>query len=624
MGLDANSSLTFVQLNGGNTADRLGLPGGDTSADTLRVRSTLTTTPVVVDADAGDDLVQLFDATLTVDNIRHNVFVNGDVGLNTLTVIDSGDVTGDTVLITQSTIEGNTGFAGSPDVSYLNIDVLNLTATAAGDTLDASFAPGSDLDIVNLSGWTGADQFFLRTTDEQILGAMPTGIQTINLFGDAPGNPNVGDASDIFGTSLTGVLPGTPEGLGVRLIRPSITTAINIDGGKPTASSLPPVGDQVGDELNLDVSALAPPVLVATLGSNPSAPGVAQSIAAPPSHKPVNFVEIENINLVDEGILTDVAMGDLYVRGSDNADSVSFLATADPNVPRVRVNAFQGYFTITGRTVVYGRGGNDVLQMGNFNHPAEFYGEEGDDYLAGYLASDKLVGGQGRDRINASQGDNVVWGDSDPVEFGLPDTIDNRRLMANRTSGQRLESLDADILSALDGNDTMYGGPGGDSMTLGGGIDYAFGGQGNDSLALGLGDDRGYGGDGNDTINGSGGNDLISGGEGNDIVNGEVGNDVLIGGGGNDGVNGGDGNDLLFDGRVTYTGVSAESQAAGDANDLAMQALLADWTADLVLTGAFTNDHDGTDQLRGNLGADTFSSDPADIYDFELGLDTLL
>src|SRR4030095_8909384 len=141
--------------------------------------------------------------------------------------------------------------------------------------------------------------------------------------------------------------------------------------------------------------------IVATLGGLPSQPGTAQSIAAPPSHKPVNFIEIENINLVDEGILTEVAMGDLYIRGSDNVDAVSFLATTSPNVARVRVNAFQGHLTITGRTVVYGRGGNDNIQMGNFNHPAKFYGEEGDDYLTGYLQDDKLVGGFGRDRINA-------------------------------------------------------------------------------------------------------------------------------------------------------------------------------------------------------------------------------
>ena len=93
------------------------------------------------------------------------------------------------------------------------------------------------------------------------------------------------------------------------MIRNSISTLINIDGGRPTAAPNPPVGDQIGDVLNLDTTALLPPVIVATLGGTPSQPGVAQSIAAPPSHRPVNFIEIEDINLVDRGILTDVRNG---------------------------------------------------------------------------------------------------------------------------------------------------------------------------------------------------------------------------------------------------------------------------------------------------------------------------
>src|SRR4029450_14132773 len=128
-----------------------------------------------------------------------------------------------------------------------------------------------------------------------------TGIQTINLFGDAPGNPNDPDGNDIFGPSLTGVLPGTLISTIVplpRLIHPSVSTLINIDGGKPTFP-FPPLGDQLFDELNLDVSAMLPPVIVATLGGLPSQPGTAQSIAAPPSHKPGRFIEIQELNPVE-------------------------------------------------------------------------------------------------------------------------------------------------------------------------------------------------------------------------------------------------------------------------------------------------------------------------------------
>ena len=630
--VDAASGLTNIVLDADN------LTNTDISADTVSVQSTAGLPATVrMLAGQGNDTFRIektsrsrrpsteLPGRSSSARLPDRLSTKESATIRCLSS-DIGDASGDTVLINEFSIEGITGFGGSPDIDYRNIDTLNLTATAGNDVIDATFAPGSDLDLVNLSGWTGADQFFLKTTDEQIIGALPTGIQTINLFGDAPGNPNANDGNDIFGQSLAGVIAGTPEGLAVRLIRPSITTAINIDGGRPTAIPNPPVGDQPGDELNLDVSAMLPPVIVATLGANTSLPGVAQSIATPPSHRPVTFIEIEDINLVDELILTEVQMGDLYIRGSNNPDAVSFLATTNPNVPRVRVNAFQGFFTVTRKVVVYGRGGNDNIQMGNFNHSLEAYGEEGDDYIAGYNQADKLVGGSAATGSTPFRG--TTWS-------GATATRSRPACPIPRPTGSSWPALAptllpdsqyVDILSTLDGSDTMYGGPGSDSMTLGGGNDYAYGGFCNDSIALGLGDDRGYGGVGNDTITGSGGNDLMNGGEGNDILNGELGLDVLIGGGGNDGMNGGDGNDLLFDGRVTYNGVSDNSQTIGDANDVAMAQLLADWVAVApgTLSGTFTNDRDGVDQVRGQLGADSFSANAADILDFVLGVDTIL
>jgi hypothetical protein len=634
LGLDSATSLTRVQIQGGNTADLLNLPGGDGAADTIRLHSTPVGVEVVIDGDGGDDLIQLFDSANSVDNILAAVTINGDSGNDTLVVIDSGSAGPDTIVIDETSIDGITGFAGGLDIAYSNIDVLSVTGTQGDDTLDASFNPGSDLDFVTLNGWTGADQFFLRTSDEAV-GGPATGIQTINLNGDAPGNPNPADGNDIFGETPLDLTPGAIPvfPLGKGKIRPSVTTTININGGEPTANPNPPVGDQAGDILNLDVTLVNGAMFVATLGANPSLPGVAQSIATPPlvRHAPVNFLQIEDINLCDRGILTNVEMGDLFVRGTEGADNIQFFSTADPNVARTRINSYQNYFTITRRTVVYGLGGNDYILQGSFNKVAEFYGGDGDDYLQGYHGDDKLVGGAGRDRINAGQGNNVVWGDRDPVEYGLPDTEANRQLLASDGFGaaaayhpQNLpEASFGDILSTLGGNDIMYGGPGPDSMTLGAGNDYAYGGQGNDTIDGGDGDDRLYGGAGNDRLTGARGNDILSGGEGDDWVLGGEGNDIVIGGGGNDTMTGDAGNDVLFDGRTTYGGVSTESRTAGDAEDQALMQLLADWLANSL--GAFTNDHDGVDTQRGHAGNDAFSTGSlAEILDFSAADDTLL
>src|SRR5205814_3874175 len=82
------------------------------------------------------------------------------------------------------------------------------------------------------------------------------------------------------------------------------------------------------------------------------------------------------------------------------------------NQPRVRVNSQQFILLVTTKTVVYGRGGNDTIQQVNLSLPAEFYGEAGDDYLAGYNRDDLLVGGPGYDRVLGAEGNNELWGDN--------------------------------------------------------------------------------------------------------------------------------------------------------------------------------------------------------------------
>jgi Ca2+-binding RTX toxin-like protein len=101
-----------------------------------------------------------------------------------------------------------------------------------------------------------------------------------------------------------------------------------------------------------------------------------------------------------------------------------------------------------------------------------------------------------------------------------------------------------DSVSGGTGNDTVIGGAGSDncagddgddSVSGGDGDDSVMGGAGNDTLVTGDGNDMAEGGDGDDSVSGGGGgNDTLMGGSGNDTLMGGTGNHTCVGGGGND------------------------------------------------------------------------------------------
>ena len=646
------NNYSGVAVSGGLGADNLELFGygtgqtnplaaslnGDANADTLRVHSTTGNTGVVtLNGGAGSDSFLLANAANTVNQIFGQVVVDGTDGnlagnTDTLTIIDTGDVGPNTVFIntvnpalnSDYRVEGINSTAVD-DVIFRNVDALNYTGTQGNDIVDAKFENTTiqhDLSTVSLSGWTGADQFLLFTSDQlggSGIGVTPTGVPsgvaTIALYGDAVGNPHPTDLADTFGQTppgLTGignmqvgmVVPNT-----VRLIRPSVTTAIVIDGGEPTGALLP-LGDVAGDVLNLDVTAVPSntPVTVSTFSPGQvNAPGI----------QPLNWTQIEDINLVNNNTLTNVQMGDLFARTTAGSDLVQFSANPTPTNPnqlRLRITAAINNYTVTGKTVVYGGGSADQITQSNLTIPAEFYGEDGDDYITGAMNNDWLVGGLGFDRINGSGGDNVIWGDNSPTVPTDPTPQDGA------LGGP-------DILSALGGNDVFYGGAGDDQISAGAGNDYASGGQGNDTIGGDDGDDRLYGGTGNDVLSGGAGNDVLSGEAGADRLLGGTGNDVIFGGIGADDLDGGNGNDLLITGSVanehsTWSSVASVGNYSPATytdsldNDAALLSLLTLWGSSSNSAGLGAITHDGNDDdIVGGLGDDDFCWEAADIAD---------
>jgi Ca2+-binding RTX toxin-like protein len=649
------TALTLNGLDGADTLELIGLGTGQTNNmpinlngglgdDTLRVHSTSGQTgTVTLTGDAGNDLFILQSLTNTVDGIVAPIIVDGSDGLvanndDRLVIVDTGDTTGDTVLISAVNpatsadyrIEGITSTAGN-DVIFRNIDTLSYTGTQGNDLIDAQFVnttPMHDLSVVTLNGWTGGDQFLLFTSD-QIGGTAPTpsgtasGLAIINLNGDAPGNPNGGDGNDIFGQTPPGLV-GTGAGNAglvvadsVRLIRPSASTAINLNGGQPTA----PVGtsgDIVGDVLNLDITSL------------PSSSGLvlatAAGVLASTGLQPLTYAQIEDLNVISGGELLNLQMGDTLVRGTSGPDTVIFSqinVPSNPNNTRVRLNNLFVDFPMSGKTLTFAGDSNDYLTHSNVTFPMESHGEGGDDYIAGGSGNDLLVGGLGHDQINAGAGNNIVIGDQMLSGTSLPqDSV---------IGGN-------DILSALGGNDVFYGGGGNDQVSPGAGNDYLYGGEGDDILDGNAGDDRIYGGNGDDVLSGSAGNDLLSGGDGDDILLGLDGNDVLIGGLGTDSLNGGNGDDLLISGSVANelsSWTSVPNTTTFDANlfsrpadnDAALLILLTQWstTGNRSSLAAITDDG-VLDAVWGNAGNDDFSTTPGEAQDLNatgMGVDEL-
>ncbi|MFO1070594.1 MAG: calcium-binding protein [Geminicoccaceae bacterium] len=234
------------------------------------------------------------------------------------------------------------------------------------------------------------------------------------------------------------------------------------------------------------------------------------------------------------------------------------------------------YYSGSGRDKLYGGSGNDTI-----------YGGSNSDTIVGGADNDWLEGGSGNDVYEFSGNfgqDYISWEyyDSNVVRFtdlassqvafelddgdlfitknGSADRVaiesweyyssyfkliftDGEANPFNRagTNGNDVivASSAGETLSALGGNDRIYGGGGNDSV---------FGGDGNDRTHGDEGNDRVYGGNQNDFATGGNGNDTVYGGDGNDKVHGNNGTDTLDGGNGVDTLEGVTGQDYLYGG----------------------------------------------------------------------------
>ena len=502
---------------------------------------------------------------------------------------------GNTITVTDINPTGrNNGFAFSVVGTDLVIsDLLSLetfTTASAGNTGGVLSAvnkvltiPLGDIKTLIINGNGGNDTFNV---------GLQQGLTSIAL------NGGLGD--DTFGTAL---------GEAVVPVIPWLTTNLTINGGGVA-------GNLGNDSLVLDLSTVVALTYV-RLGT--ATTGVSSVSAL--GYAGLSYSGVEATSLYDDADALDLqftktsfVQGDFYARGGGLPDRFELKKNTAAGAPAntaifsyLYVSA--GTFSVPGKVIFYGRGGGDSLVTSYAGHAAEIFGEDGDDTLTSSDAADLVVGGLGSDTINAGAGNNLVWGDKDPIAAGLPDTDDNREILANDIGGTgslyHATGTLADRITTLGGSDTIYSGPGNDSVVAGLGNDYAYGGVGNDTLDGQAGNDRLYGSDGNDTMYGRDGFDVLSGGAGNDLMFGGNQNDILVGGLGNDTILGEAGNDRAYQGSLSvtvnvaslpllppvaatpYTGTDL-SRRKGDIHDQALAELLADWTDGVLTAGKLT------------------------------------
>lgn len=212
--------------------------------------------------------------------------------------------------------------------------------------------------------------------------------------------------------------------------------------------------------------------------------------------------------------------GQTIVGTGDGDDEVTVWTNPDTGVTFVIVNGVP-YRVPVGQTVVVRTGdGNDTIRVSSdADVDVTVVGGEGDDTVRSTSDGDtQVLGGDGRDDIDAGGGDNYVSG-----------------------------GADRDYLDGEGGDDDLYGGHGDDTV---------YGTEGDDTVA---------GGEGQDYLEGAGGDDLVLGGAGDDVVSGGRDDDTLVGGAGDDVAYAGRGDDTTHGGSGSDTAYSEDGDTdAGD------------------------------------------------------------
>ncbi|MEP2769821.1 MAG: calcium-binding protein [Paracoccaceae bacterium] len=499
-------------------------------------------------------------------------------------IVDGIDVVIDGVAGTGSVTATSSGFTDT----LVNLDpvlayVFALVGTDGNDSYDislggASFAPGDEL------GLAGSQYLFL-------LGGGGTGSFDFHFDGGgylelqlstttAVLNPTQGFVADISNGTITNDGHGNTE-------------SISVTGtGGTLAFGLTDFADSViGNDMNN--------VFTPNQGDDTIDGGGGFDLVRYDSSG-VEAVTVDLSTGVASGIWNGSAFTDSLiniegVRGSRDEGDVLIGAAADE--------------------MFWGEGGNDSIAGGQGDDT--LFGEADDDLLEGGRGNDIIDGGDGIDTTtyeNASAGVTVKLAKGEAFggdNFDLLTDIEN--LIGSDHDDKLVSDLGANVIDSGDGDDIVRSLGGNDTINSGFGNDEVFGVGDAETIDLG---------DGNDVARTKGGNDYVDTGDGDDRALTGGGDDIAIGREGQDEFFMGSGNDTAFGGFGEDTlngGSNADVLDGGPGDDR----VRGDDGVDHL------NGNSGNDLLNGGANADTFwffdihSMGRDRITDFEDGLDVI-
>jgi len=263
---------------------------------------------------------------------------------------------------------------------------------------------------------------------------------------------------------------------------------------------------------------------------------------------------------VGQSLKIDGGEGNDWLVGGSGNDTITDLAGNN------RVYSGSGNDVVTtgpGRDRIWTDGGDDTVSAGDGNN--EIHTDGGNDVVTAGVGSDEIWSGEGNDSVTDAGGHNTIYTEGGDDLISLPALSGN------------------DVVFAGTGNDTVIDGGGDNCINTDGGNDTVTSGGGKDTIDAGSGNDVVRAGGGNDTLDGGDGHDILLGGDGNDTLNGGDGMDLAIGGIGADKIIGNAEQDILIAGYTSF-----------DANDLALAAILTEWTSGRSLSQRIYNLSQGT------------------------------